>query len=210
MKDTFNKFFKILGGLIGITLSFLIIGVAIATIIGVGAIMIAAIVPMVIIFVGGKGIHLLKKSIELHTLKNKLLHKYQENIEAQKEYAIERANSIQIIKDTNNEFVCAEEFVPINHEQLNNLKSTIHKMNSDNIATIMVYETIQKKVLEETNEERHAHIKQELTRLSFELQDIVTNHNLFLKDLKNSKEIYKAKDSFQKIKINNYKKHLNL
>lgn len=208
MKDILKKskkiILKMLVGLvygIVITLSVVlmvsILGISIIALITCAAISI----PIVII---SAIVQFISQNIKFHKLKKVLLKSLHEKYEYQKDYSIKRVNSVKIIKDKNNEKFYAEEFIPVNKDELDILKSTIPESCSYDIAKIIAYETIQDKILKETNKSNLEKLKQELIYLSFELQDIATAHNTFLKDCETSEEIYEKKDVLRKIKtINN-------
>lgn len=127
----------------------------------------------------------------------------------QKNYAVKRANSIQIVKDQNNQEVLAEELVPLAQKEVDILKryDILIKLKSYDIKTIKKYETIKEQISKETNKTKLKILKQQLTKLSFQMQDIATINNPFLNKYKTSEEIYKNQ---KKIKNLNQNKKLSI
>ncbi len=138
-------------------------------------------------------------NLECRKKKKELLKKYQERNNFQLNYAVERSNNIQEVKQ-GDENVYIESFVPVSEEELDMIKETVPECDKQDIAKIKAYEAKQKEILKETNTSKLQVLKQELMYLSFELQDIATSHNLFIKNCKTPQEIHDKQEELQKAK----------
>lgn len=154
-------------------------------------------------------IELIQKCVEISKSKKELDNKRKEyskykskNYKYQKDYAIKRANTIQAIKDKDNEIVYAEEFVEVDDKELDVICE--HTLNENDKNIINEYREVKNQLQDKTNKfklERLEELKQKLTRLSFQVQDIASIHNMFLEKYETPKEIYKNKEKINKLKL---------
>lgn len=134
-----------------------------------------------------------------HKKRLELIKSYQERNNFQLNYAVERSNNIQEVKQ-DDERIYIESLVPVSEEELDMIKETVPECDKQDIAKIKAYEAKQKEISTETDNSKLQILKQELMRLSFELQDIATSHNLFIKKCETPQEIYDNREELQKAK----------
>lgn len=211
LKSAIKKILKVSG-----IITFTVIGIGFT--VGILGASLAIIFAGIVIAIPITLIIEIKKSIsnfiEVSKLKKELEEEYteynnelKEKKKYQKNYAVKRANSIQIVKDQNNKEVLAEELVPVTQEELESIKQTIKRNDYQSIVKTSAYETIKEQISKETNKTKLKILKQQLAKLSFQMQDIATINNPFLNKYKTSEEIYKNQG---KIKNLNQNKKLSI
>lgn len=147
-----------------------------------------------------------------------------------RDYAIKRVNNIQPIKNQCNEVIYAEGLIEVDDEELdriskysdylgvekiieeykkvkNKLQDYYDKMSAEVIKDVpenIKNNSINTELLEDNNilkeTRKLEELKQKLTRLSFLVQDIATDHNMFLAE-ESPKEIYENKEEIKKLKV---------
>lgn len=193
IKNIWNKMSKIM--LIVIGLAFFVGFIAIAIAIGLPTMLVINIVKII------------KQEIESRKLRKEMLNDLQEHYQKQQEYATERVEGIQKIENQNGNILYVEEFVPCDDEMIEVIKKSIekYKKNSFNRANALEimdsYELVKYKVVITTNKEELFKLKQQLTLLSFQLQDIASRYNTFLKN-KTLEEMYDSRDTLIRLRRN--------
>lgn len=205
IKNIWNKMSKIMliviglaffVGFIGIGFCAFVFGIAIA--IGLSTMLVINIVKIV------------KQEMENRKLRKEMLNDLQEHYQKQQEYATERVEGIQKVENQDGNILYVEKLVPCDNETIEVIKKSIEKdrknlFNKSTALEIMdSYELVKYKVAITTNKEELLKLKQQLTLLSFQLQDIASGYNTFLKN-KTLEEMYDCKEDFLRLRKNNYK-----
>lgn len=138
-----------------------------------------------------------KQKIEIRNLRKEMLNDLQKHYQEQQDYATKRVESIQKIESQNGNILYAEEYIPCDDKTLEMIKEARKKdkrfINRANALKVMdSYELTKYKVATTVNKEELTQLKQELTLLSFQLQDIAARYNTFLKD-KTIEEMYDSR-----------------
>lgn len=178
---------------IGIRFCAFVFGIAIA--IGIPIMLVKSIIKIV------------KQEMGNRKLKKEMLKDLQKHYQKQQEYATERVENIQKVENQNGNILYVEEFVPCDDEMIEVIKKSIekYKKNSFNRANALEimdsYELVKYKVAITTNKEELLKLKQQLVLLSFQLQDIASGYNTFLKD-KTLEEMYDSRDTLIRLRRN--------
>lgn len=152
-------------------------------------------------------VKIIKQEIESHKLRKEMLNDLQKHYQKQQEYATERVENIQKVKNQNGNILYVEGFVPCDDEMIEVIKKSIekYKKNSFNRANALEimdsYELVKYKVAITTNKEELLKLKQQLALLSFQLQDIASRYNTFLKN-KTLEEMYDSRDTLIRLRRN--------
>lgn len=148
-------------------------------------------------------VKIIKQEIESRKLRKEMLNDLQEHYQKQQEYATERVEGIQKI-EVQNGYIYSEELVSFDvkmiEETIGLYKTTFDGALS--LCKIGEYEAMKYKVSTTTNREELLELKQQLTLLSFQLQDIASEYNTFLKN-KTLEEMYDSRDTLIRLRTTN-------
>lgn len=126
--------------------------------------------------------------VKFYNYKKQLLNEFQNKYIGQFDYAKTRVEHVQKIDKPNEDVIYADEYVPITENDINNL-------DNNQINEIYQKRLEIEKILNSTfNPKDREKLKQQLTLLSFQLQDLVAAENAWLNYYKTVENIADNKD----------------